>query len=796
MGNRLRQSMAELATRGADSATPVDPAQSLSAMAALLQAVRGETVRKVLKDEETKSAQRHAGGEDRDRRDDRASDIQDASAGRRNAAGQSHLAEASAAAKTLAGLSRELDHIEDHLRAKGEIEADQPLKRALKELETRLQQAVLRCRQGANAGPQQAGKIAEFAACPQPASGDEPRSLAAEAEHALPAENRAGLETGLIAPTAHLTAIHDQVAQSDRETGLGSAASTSSAIGAGHGQLSSATLEAAKRGAEPRNSDVPDLEKQRQTGAGEQTAAPTMALYEVASTRATQSPCPESRQEARTFGHELGNDLEFAAPRQSFDPALYDALERQIENAQQRMSERLEASLAATAIETDDLKHPVETRAGSIDPKRSPHDDGRAIEALQREVAAIGRRLDGADQGFASMAALEQTIGRLFEQMEENRRTAADAAAQTRPAGESPSGQQSQHAEGDDGREQAATRELADLRAAREDADRRLHLALSAVQESVGQIADRLSKMEADLSEMRAPPASLLSMLAPRSAIRHKAEPGTRVFPSQAPESAAETSSLAPLKSKEKAQGHFGGDPSPAVLAFQGAADPAEVLIEPGGGFPRQREAAEPRPQAVREPERDASAARADFIAAARRAAHVDAGRVLVSGEADGPGQAGGSLNKRRPLIIVLAAALCIALCAYAVARMDALKGLDPAGFLKSFGRNAASDKTADRRPIDVDGSRQPAAPARSGQDSATDKAIRFASRAEARAPLGHRKIEATDAGSRSSSPLDPNPLDPTGLASSIRRTVMESRAIIPRIATKPAASEALEKAA
>ena len=58
-------------------------------------------------------------------------------------------------------------------------------------------------------------------------------------------------------------------------------------------------------------------------------------------------------------------------------------------------------------------------------------------------------------------------------------------------------------------------RELAELRAARDEADNRIHLALNAVQETVAKVADRLAMMRADPGAMRpitAPPPDAPAM--------------------------------------------------------------------------------------------------------------------------------------------------------------------------------------------------------------------------------------------------------------------------------------------
>ena len=115
-------------------------------------------------------------------------------------------------------------------------------------------------------------------------------------------------------------------------------------------------------------------------------------------------------------------------------------------------------------------------------------------------------------------------------------------------------------------------RELAELRAARDDADHRTFLALNAIQETVGKVADRLARMEADRGAMR---------------------PITAPPPVRRPWSDPAKGAVAPGAPRAYAREDL--DPAPARKSPPGERDAAggmrggeinDFLIEPGAGFP------------------------------------------------------------------------------------------------------------------------------------------------------------------------------------------------------------------
>lgn len=369
----------------------------------------------------------------------------------------------------------------------------------------------------------------------------------------------------------------------------------------------------------------------------------------------------------------------------SSDRGRLDALSQHIEATHRQLAARLEAGVTAASAETSALKDLVGALAERMEVARDPKSTDLAIEALEREMAKVAERLNGADKAFASLTSLENSIGALFEQLEETRRTASEAvAAAKRSAMRDLAPAASFGDAGGPGSTNdlglGVTGEIAELRAAREAADRRVDLTLTALRETVDKVAERLVKVEADIGAMR--PARLGSLLAPNL---------TPIFTPRAeprPQDGDKISAAAPTTV-------FAID---AILAAEKPSveneqeldaksiDASDVLLEPGSGLPPRREKSEPSSASALPAisyDLEGSARRADFIAAARRAAQtalndrLDPARGLSKTESEsGAGPSSGLLNRarrffgarKRPVILSLAA-LLLAASAYALAR-------------------------------------------------------------------------------------------------------------------------------
>ena len=131
------------------------------------------------------------------------------------------------------------------------------------------------------------------------------------------------------------------------------------------------------------------------------------------------------------------------------------------------------------------------------------------------------------------------------------------------------------------------------------------------------------------------------------------------------------------------------------------ATESVDFLIEPGSGSRRLREQLGSRAvgEAATVAHEREGGGRADFIAAARRAAHaaqLEASAPPSSDEVDGAGpngghgaRSGGFFRARRRIIIVSIAALCLALGAYALTKTASHGNISAPSALKLSGKGA-----------------------------------------------------------------------------------------------------------
>ncbi len=335
-------------------------------------------------------------------------------------------------------------------------------------------------------------------------------------------------------------------------------------------------------------------------------------------------------------------------------------------SASRQLAGTLESGFAAAAAETRDLKVMMQTLAQKIEaPPETARE--RAMEALERDIAMIAERLAGADKGFAAMAALEQSIGRLLEEMRQVRRTASDATEAAPRLGS-------------EAHERRMAREVAELRAARDEADDRIHLALNAVQETVGKVADRLARIEAEPGAAR--PARAAAATAGRRPERETAK------------GAARAGSIGDAAAVLK-RPPFDVDGATGVAGGEIDA----LLIEPGAGFPPRA----PKPRAP-----GAALALADAGDPSEKGGGVNStgarGAAWAAPAANGRGAGKGGVKALLPLarrtLMLALAALALAVGVYALASSGALKGFEPPRFLKSLGLDAVGVAPLERRSV------------------------------------------------------------------------------------------------
>ena len=373
----------------------------------------------------------------------------------------------------------------------------------------------------------------------------------------------------------------------------------------------------------------------------------------------------------------------------SKDPAHYDALTRQIETISHRqLAARLEAGLAAGVNEMNTLRDLVGDAVEKTELARDSGQDQCAGAALEPEIAKLAERLDRAGECLASLPSLKGSIGALSVQLEETRRIVSGLSNAAEP--------EPSNGPGSFEDAQSIMRGIAGLRALHEETAHRAQLALTAIHESVEQVAGYCARLEAAAGVVRPdrrgtgvapedPFAPILTYLAQHD------NPLVR-------EALADDGAQVAGKLQPAAHGDTAGE--------------AGFLIEPGLGFPGRDEHSDPcgaPPKASQV--RDEEPSRTDFIAAARRAART--ARMELDGAAskslagnDGRAKRGAFrfdriwglfVTYRRPLVFS-AAVLFAALGAFALARTLAHNNLNDfvPDFLRYSGRAAERGKPAD----------------------------------------------------------------------------------------------------
>ncbi|MGH6864094.1 MAG: hypothetical protein ACRECN_07450, partial [Methylocella sp.] len=385
-------------------------------------------------------------------------------------------------------------------------------------------------------------------------------------------------------------------------------------------------------------------------------------------------------------GHGAENPVPEALLAPSKNPDRHDAHMRQIEISHRQLAARLEAGLAAGANGMKTLKDLVGVTVEKMELAREPGQGQCAGAALERELAALAERLDRAGEGLALLTSLERSIGGLSVQIEETRRIVSGLANAAEPKPASGPGSC------DD--TQSFMRGIAGLRALHEETAQRAQLGLTAIQESVAQVAGYCARLEAATGGLR--PDRRGAGVAPE-------DPFAPIFTYLAQHEN-------PLAREALADDGVQGAGKLQPAAHGEEAGEAGFLIEPGLGFPGRGEHSEPRgapPKASQVS--DAGASRADFIAAARRAARtaqMELNGATSKSLAGDDGRAalaflfgrsrGFFVTKKRPLVLG-AAVLFATIGAYAVARTLTHHNLNDfvPDFLRHSGRAAEQAKPA-----------------------------------------------------------------------------------------------------
>ncbi len=303
-----------------------------------------------------------------------------------------------------------------------------------------------------------------------------------------------------------------------------------------------------------------------------------------------ERPAPPSSARLEQMVETLAERLTVAGAPQT-DMRLVESLQGQIARLGEKIDDAGQSRTDARVL--DQLRAEMARVADHLEAGQAQVDPG-SNELLHQQMAHLVGRLDQGDASARVLTSLESMVGELFHRIEDIRGSAIDAAEAA--AREAMLGVPVAGVPGE-----VITRELADLRAHQESADRRAHATLSAVHETLEKVVDRLALLEDDLAEVR--PEPLASGPAPVFA--RASHPASEPAPKSPPPFTA-------ARDVEAAK--------PRMPATAGPDLAADELIEPGSGQASMRRVAA---DAAKPAE---LSAQSSFIAAARRAAQAASG--------------------------------------------------------------------------------------------------------------------------------------------------------------------------
>ncbi len=259
----------------------------------------------------------------------------------------------------------------------------------------------------------------------------------------------------------------------------------------------------------------------------------------------------------------------------------------QIEHRFTSLVEKVERHATAKP-DVGQLEGLVRELGRKIEAVQAPGAHVGAIEALEQQIGLLAARFEKAESGLPVLSTIERSMRELLAHLEETRAgvetSAAHAAREVlRLAAER------NPAKGEEARkpDPSFLRDIASLKALQDEADARTSSTLNAVHETLERVVDRLSSMETDLDDVRA----------------RNTRPVIETRPARAPIMARSSDE------RRSALQISLGAPDPRTDAtFDRTAHPAKTRRIDGRGKPTDL---------------DDEAGRADFIAAARRAAQA-----------------------------------------------------------------------------------------------------------------------------------------------------------------------------
>ncbi len=221
-----------------------------------------------------------------------------------------------------------------------------------------------------------------------------------------------------------------------------------------------------------------------------------------------------------------------------------DRLSRRIEDVHAEVSTRMTAQVSQPAIDMASIEalirdvvdradrtgkaapdlHGLESAVHDLAAKLAmaerSQDGSEVLASLQAQVRVLAERMDKTDAGLTAIVAIERSLGEVFGQMGEMR----DAVVQTAQVTAQTVARESIQAALEDGRRERlrgaepglpfvdqVNQEFAELRSDRDEADKRLHAILAALNTSLERVVDRLGALEDEAAGVRAATADRTS---------------------------------------------------------------------------------------------------------------------------------------------------------------------------------------------------------------------------------------------------------------------------------------------
>jgi localization factor PodJL len=330
---------------------------------------------------------------------------------------------------------------------------------------------------------------------------------------------------------------------------------------------------------------------------------------------ATTASCPQVETAERFARMPAGSPPVFAADtdsatftRATAGNGCEDEVLKKLDGMHRHLVELIDAGLSSATAEI----RAVRTAALSIGSEfnRGLHPDQHGSGELSDATAELAHRLDLAASGFATLTAIQNSIGELSAQLEETRRTVAAIFGPN---------EQVLRTILSSGETDATIQDaIASLRALHEETASRASFAWTSIQSSLEHVASVCARLEAAVTDKDAVPQS------PGATSGDSFAPLLTRLAQHGGESAFQLNAEADAAPGNRQPTH---GVSSEKWDSLGDADMVGFLIDPGHDHPGFKDSREPvkewAPQPVPLEEKGDSARRPDFIAAARRAAQT-----------------------------------------------------------------------------------------------------------------------------------------------------------------------------